>query len=716
MRSFAFVLALLTAAPGAAAELILELLPASEPLRCEVAAVSVSSPSGKSAELPLTPPVILTSSAASIRVNVDAFPAEVVPVAKGCWAGRQLVSDSTIPLTVKMWPAATVLGGMSFEKKGEEPRQITGSFVSVSGDPVAEAVACSLESKLWRCSVPAGRPLHLKVSIGDFAPLFVWDVNVQPEAVQDTGIHTLVRGAAIAGRAVLERGRPAANANVALRLLTSGGQPPGDRSAKRLQTRTNASGYFQFTGLEPGLYSLASQVDGRGDAVLESIEVRAGEHLQLREPLVHVELAELAVLLQPPVSPSQKPWSVELLRDSGRDSEVVSVARGPASVDGYWSKAGLQPIEYLLRVSDAEGSQVVSRRIVLRGGPEQLTVDVVAIGVRGRVLAGEKGLAADVVFEYEGRRVKTTSDEDGAFNVDFPAAGSWTPSVTAGGGRVRLEPVQIASTQEEALILRIPGGGVRGKVLDAGGRPAGSALVALTRGIGQKSTAYADENGRFELIGVDPGEYTIYAEAGEGFGGPLPLTIREDETAEIDLRLDALKEVTGVVTSASGAAASGAVVRSFDPLTGLMEETIADGRGAFSFKVRPRSTTIDLIVLAPPYPIAMRQLSLGDRRVTSAHVQLAPAGTKLRVYILRSPPWPVLTGPDGVTRSLGLLLMPLFGRSSWREFVEGGFNFFLEPGPYVICGDGTPPCQQLQLAAHAETTVQFLGAPTKGTN
>jgi hypothetical protein len=615
-----------------------------------------------------------------------------------------------------MWPAATVLGGIAFEGKTEEARQIAASFFDATGDSDAEAVACTVEAKVWRCSVPAGRPLHLKVAIDDFAPVFVWDVSVQPEAVQDTGIHTLVRGAAIAGRAVLERGRPAANATVRLVPLTLGGQSKVDRVAKRLQTRTNTGGHFQFTGLEPGLYRLASQVEGRGDAVLEAIEVRAGEHIQLREPLVHAELAELAVLLQPPVSRSQKPWSVELLRHSERDSEIVSVVKGPASVDGYWSKAGLQPTEYLLRVRDAEGSQAVSRKIVLRGGPEQLTVDVVAIGVAGRVLAGDNGIAAELAFEYDGRRVKATSDDEGAFKVDFPAAGSWRPSVTVGAAKVRLEPVEIAATQEDALILRIPGGGVRGKVLDQTGRGAANALVALTRDSRQTSTAYADEDGGFELIGVEPGEYTIYAEAEQSFAGPLPLTIAEDETRELDLRLESWKEVTGVVTTASGAAASGAVVRSFDPLSGLVEDTIADGRGAFSFKVKPRSRTVDLIVLSPPNPIAMRQLTLGDRRVTSAHVQLAPLGTKLRVYIQRSPPWPVLTGPDGVTRSLSLLLMPLLGRSMWRELVEGGFNFFIEPGPWVICGDGIPPCRQLQLAAHAETTVYFLTPVASGTN
>ncbi|HYK04140.1 MAG TPA: carboxypeptidase-like regulatory domain-containing protein [Thermoanaerobaculia bacterium] len=707
-----------TIIPASAAEIVLEFVPASSAARCEVTAVVVTSPVAPSKVVPLTPFVVVGGAGGAARVTLDGFPVELAPVAAGCWAPPlQLVADPVVPVVTELWPSATVLGGISFERKGEKPKKIEASFIDVAADRGSQRVACELDAEVWRCEVPAGRPLHLKIAIDNFAPLFVWDVSVQPGAVQDTGIQTLVRGAAISGLGVLDRGRPAVGANVRLLPLTAGHQTPVDRAAKRHQTKTNARGHFQFTGVEPGVYRLVSALAGRGDAVLEAVEIRPGEHLELREPLVHRELAELTLLLQPPVAPSQMPWSVELFRDGEREFEVVPVTRGPASVDGYWTRNGLQPMSYNLRILDADGSRVVSQEILLRGGREQITVDVATIGVAGRVLAGDGGIAAEVKFESEGRSVRSKSDGEGAFTIAFPGAGTWTPSVSVGTARVRLETVEIKSPHEDELILRLPGGRVRGRVLDQTGRPASNVLVRLTRAIRSVSSAYSDETGEFHLIGVEGGQYSISAETDETFGGPLPLTAREDETAEIEIRLEPWKEVTGVVTTASGAAASGAVVRNFDASTGLMEDTIADGRGAFSFRVTPRSATIELIVLAPPHPIAMRRIALAERRVTSAHVQLSAEGTRLRVYILRSPPWPVLTGPDGVARSLGLLLMPLFGRSSWREFVEGGFNFFIEPGPYVICGNGTPPCQQLQLAAHAETTVHFLNNPVaSGTN
>jgi hypothetical protein len=58
--------------------------------------------------------------------------------------------------------------------------------------------------------------------------------------------------------------------------------------------------------------------------------------------------------------------------------------------------------------------------------------------------------------------------------------------------------------------------------------------------------------------------------------------------------------------------------------------------------------------------------------------------------------------------------MPLFERGLPRELVDGGFNFHLEPGAYRLCDYPDVPCRELQLAAHAETTVMLSNPqPTK---
>lgn len=711
VRPVVLVLVLFTVAAAKADPVVLEIVRASPAVRCRVTAVAVKTPAAGMREIPLAEPVMVAETFTSVPVTISDWPAEVVPIGKGCWAASlHITAPAADPFRVEVWPAATVIGGLAFERKSETPRAIAGALLDPAGRS-PEPLACELSDRIWRCTVPAGRTLNLQVAVDDFAPLFVWDVNLVPDAVYDSGIQTVVRGAAVAGRAMLDRGRPAANARIRILPLAAGHQPASDRAMKARETRSNAGGHFQLAGLEPGVYRIVSTVEGRGNAVIESLELRAGEHVQLREPLFHEELAELIVLLTPPVSSSQAPWSVELLRAGDRDMELVSVIKGAASVDGYWSKAGLQPMQYQLRVIGPQGSHLVARDVVLHGGREQITIDVSALRVTGKVLAGDAGVVAELTFDNNGRSVNTTSDEEGAFTAEFPVAGLWRPRVSVGRTRLRLEPVEIADPPTDELILRLPGGGVAGKVFDTNGKPVVDVVVAL-KGVGMMPSTTSDGDGKFRLIGVEAGQYTIEAAAGEDLAaGPLPVTIAKDEVTEIDLRMEPWREVTGVVTTANGAPASGAVVRNYDPLTGLLEDVFADARGAFSFKVKPRSSTIDLIVLAPPAPIAMRQISMGNRRVVSANVQLAPVGTKLRIYIPRTPPWPVLTGPDGVSRSLGLLLMPLFERRMWRELVDGGFNFLLEPGPYRLCEYGGTPCRELQLAAHAETKV-ILSMPT----
>jgi hypothetical protein len=465
--------------------------------------------------------------------------------------------------------STVVIGEVALSRREKPPRVIRGSFVDAEGKEASEQPAdCSLEGLAWRCAVPAGRPLHLRVLIDDHAPLYVWDV-VAGEERFDTGIHTLVRGASISGRVIGE--------DALLRLVPSlaAHQPASDRELTSLKAKPDRQGYFQFSGVPPGRYRLVSRLRGHADAVRE-VEVARGQDLRLDEPLRHTVLGALEVFLTPPVARSGRPWKVVLKRPAERIAQMELAGEGLAGVDGFWSREGLQPGPYLLMVVDG-GSEVAHQLVELRGGQERLVLPISAIDVRGRVTAGDKPVEAMVRFDFidaTGRRVETKTDADGTFAVTFPVAGEWRPSIMAGEAQMKLEPVTIRSPHDEELSLELPGGRVQARVMDGNGA-AVPAAVLLRRDGKTVASGLTDDDGKLELFGLAAGAYAAEAEGDEGFAGPVTVAIDEEHPAELELRISAYRNVTGQILSSDGSAASGAIVRVLDDSSQAYADTIA---------------------------------------------------------------------------------------------------------------------------------------------
>jgi hypothetical protein len=653
--------------------------------------------------------LLAVDSSSLITIGTPAETSKLLALTENCWTEPVPVADS---VTVDLWPRGSVIGELASERQ-IEPRAVHGVFVDAEADRNAgksteeHSVECTLQGRAWRCSVPANRPLHLRLAVDDFAPLYVWDLVVRETS--DVGVQQLVRGGSIVGRVVDDTGQPIRNAQVSLAPVTAAHQPAADRQLTRSRARSDAKGYFQLIGVPAGEYRIASSAEGRADAEHERIEVRAGEDLRITQPLVHAMLAELEVVITPPVSASQRPWKVLLRRPGSRMSEVIRVAEGDAGPNGVWRKENLQPGSYQMTILTADDSEVARQSVELRGGPERILVTVSAIEVHGKVVPSE--IAGEVALEFvrEGRRVKSTTDAEGAFTAAFPTPGTWHPSIYLGptGADMRLAPVEIESSHDDELVLEVPAGRIRGRVLAPDGRPA-RGVVRVRRDGRMAAQGQTDDDGRFDLFGLVPGSFDIEGETSDAFAGPIPIEVTGERAVEIDLRTASSREVTGSVVTADGAAASGAVVRVFDPATRAYDDIIADGRGSYSFRVNPSAAMVDLIFIAPPHPIALRRFPIrADKRTVSiGAVQLASAGSKLRVLIQRTPPWPSLRTADGRTYALVLLLAPRFGYGPFRELVNGVFEFWIEPGSYTLCNDAGE-CHAANLAPHAEALVKF---------
>lgn len=714
-RSLSAVLAALVYAHSAPArEITVTARPVIADSRCTIEAFALHNGSEDGARVAIEPPLIVTSPVVT-TLTVSDEARQLSAVTEDCWANRVALSDSTDAVTVDMWPAGVVRGKYAMARGTRQPRVIAGTFVDATAERNDGAVAehslqCTMQSEVWQCSVPAQRPLHLKLTIDDFAPIYLWDLIVRDTT--DTSDQTLAPGGSVVGRVSGPMDQPIENARVVLVAATSAQQPAADRQLTSLRARSDAKGYFQFVGVPPGSYRLTSAAAGLADAIRERIEIRAGQDLRLDDDLVHRPMAELEVIVTPPVSATQQPWTLRLRRAGEGLSEVVRVAEEPVRPDGVWTRANLQPASYTLTVHDAAGSEVARRTVELQGGPERVLIEVVAIEVHGKVVPADLARGVSIDFRRSGRSVRTTTDEDGAFSAAFPLPGLWQASLTLGAneGEVRLEEVEIRSPHDEELLLELPAGRLEGRVFGPNGLPA-AAVVRIDRGDRLVAERRTDEGGRFELTALTPGSYIAEAETTDAFAGPVTVEIDENEATEIELRATAFREITGSVITADGTAASGAVVRVFDPMTRTYEDLIADGKGSYSFRVKPGAAFIDLIVIAPPHPIALRRIPVGGKRTQSiGAVQLAPTGAKLRVFLQQTPPWPMLRAPDGNAYPLGLLVAPRFGYGRPAEWVNGVYEFRVEPGSYTLCNDGGE-CHSAILAVHAESLVTF--APKK---
>jgi uncharacterized GH25 family protein len=682
---------LLAAQSAIAGQITVTLRPASENTRCAVGGFAIHVSDGTAHELLLHDPILLTGGPVAVQVSIPDDGTDLTPLVKDCWTEAVSLAQNSDRVTADLWPASMISGEVAPERSSTAPRAIVGSFVDASVErneskaAAEHVVACSLEGKAWRCSIPTGRPLHLKLAFDDFAPLHLWDIDARIATV-DTGIHTLVRGATIVGRVVAEPRQPVKGAEVILMAMTAAHQSAADRQLTALHSRSDAKGYFQFVGVQPGTYRLVSKTPGRGDAVRNEVEVGRGQDLRLDEPLVHAPMASLEVIVSPPMSASQRQWKIVLRRPSDLLHTSERVAEGAVSAAGRWSREDLQPGPYDLTVLDG-GSEVARQLVELRGDAERLLVTISTIDVHGRVVAGDEGVAgATLQFDFvedRGRRVEITTDDEGRFRAAFSNAGAWRPSLSLPPNvtETRLPPVDIRSPHDEELLLTIPGGRIKGSVLGTDGHPA-PATVILKNGTRVAANGFTDDHGSFELFGLAAGAYTVEAEADSGFAGPLPISVVEDEVTEVDLTVAALHTVTGQIISADGIAASGAIVRVLDDITGSYEDVIADGRGVYSFKAKPSADFVDLLVFATPHPIAFRRIQVGSKGTVSAPpIQLQPVGSIVRVYLPRvPPPWPTIAGATGRPFGLNLLTPPRFGLSSRGGPGDGSTQLSLEPG------------------------------------
>ncbi len=380
------------------------------------------------------------------------------------------------------------------------------------------------------------------------------------------------------------------------------------------RTTTDRAGRFLLEGLGPGSHGIAASHLDWAPAVLTDV-VAGRRDLELR---LH------------------KGAAIEgLVRDSARRPVVgaaVSSSGGPMSHDRTPSATTDAEGRFVLeRVSDGIVHLEVSaegypRRIhgplkIARGErlrdvaitlEEGATVAGLVLAPDGTAAGGARVRLTSTILEHALSTREATTGADGRFQIDgLSAMQEWSGYATAGGGlAAEIAPFQPGPGVVDLGAIQLgEGASVSGRITDEAGTGIAGARVHLraTRGsVGriqvtvhvaavagiapESASVETGVDGSYRLEGVEPGEYSVQAEAA-GFATGDGNTLRLDAGAQLagqDLVLGRGLRIAGSVADDRGRALPGVTVSlqrnvPHDALATLASTT-SDSAGSFSFE------------------------------------------------------------------------------------------------------------------------------------
>lgn len=435
-------------------------------------------------------------------------------------------------------------------------------------DPGARSVRTGDDGRFAFKALRAGS-WSLVASDGLHAPSSSLPLDLQPgSALVDLSLH-LGAGGMLTGEVYDARGAPDAGRTIMAMSMTAG----DGKTAL-----ADAAGRFSIPHLAPGQYMVVAQPDL---SRLSEIEQR-GDEVDPMDFMSSMKTASATitegstthvVLGAPPKAPVRIFGRVTEAGEPVGEGSVMVISEGrslleawkPGRVDAsgryevvidepgdvlvsYQSRAFRgSGIEYYVRVPAASEHRF---DIELPSG----SIEGVVLGPDGQPLPGERvsieresGLRS--LGTMDGQAGERT-DEAGRFRFTRLLPARYT--LRAGGERVGLERLGASvvagievgeSTRIRDLRIQLPRSGkLRGRVLDAAGRPAAGVTIFVRDRTGRTlepfSSTLTDAEGRFERDGIAPGEVSVSAR-GDGLASPEvgPLRIREGAETEVELRL-----------------------------------------------------------------------------------------------------------------------------------------------------------------------------------
>jgi hypothetical protein len=614
-----------------------------------------------------------------------------------CWSPVVRVNwSSESPLQIPVYRAATVSGKL----RGEH------GDLEASFDPPSAKEKCSIRSDgRFLCRIPSG-VRDLKLAVDGASPWYFWDVDT----TRDVDVGELVPrlGASLSGSVDSSR------KNVVVTLRPRMFAESHDTAAQsRLQTfkaEPNSRGFFQFSGLPPGTYTIEAAAPSASPSIPVDIEVREPREYALETKLRLNALAELDIAVLPPLDPFGKPWRVKVARYVPMSAYLKVVAEGTFSESGFWKREKLAAGPHQFEIVDSTGNVHHSRDVDLQANTPLQAVSISFVRIAGTVRTGERPLAARLHFNsLKGEQVTTRSDAEGRFETYVAHEGNWTVEISPFKSwqtlRINAVAIRSSATKDVATVdLSLPGGSVRGKVVDEDGKPIKSGvLIRIGRGSPLSETMSDPQDG-FRLVGLARGSYDLIAQAEDAEGDPRPITIGDTEE-EVTLVARHTRNLLVWLGTSSGRPLAGAIVRYWTSLSSYIHEAATGPGGTFTVPVTSTTPLITAVIVAPGAPRALVTLSPSEERL---EVVLPDVSGRLHVILGNTPPWPwIVSGPSEAV--LFSFMMPHSGGGPPPEFQSGGMAIDIVPGDYSICADPfhTSDCMLAHVVAGVTTTVDF---------
>lgn len=655
------------------------------------------------------------------QVEVELPPRSVWSVqveSGGLWAPEAVVmvgaGEAPTVVAFPLWRTRLLTGTVKTKDRAAAvPAVLSNRFdISDESTPGAGSVhgtaTCPVsEAGEFHCEAPAAR-LDVKLSARGFIPHYRWGLDLT-ETTRSLGTLTLEAGASLVGWIEAEVGRlDPQQVEIELSPWQAVRHDPrlGEQLARtRYVARPNERGFFQLDGLRAGAYLLEARHPDYAATRVFPLDVLPEAEIALQAPVVLRPPLTLTIQLDPPLDWLGTPWAVRVLRGAAGSSsfEVEPTYQGVATTQGSLVLPGQAPGRYSIQVSDARGNVFWSDPAVRieTENDADLYVPLDLVAIVGTVTLGDEPLAAHLAFggEHGSLHTRVESDEEGAFSGVLPHAGTWQVEVVEGEqGLHTVLRIEVPETGDSPrrVEIRIPDTLVYGTVVDSVGRPVAGATVLAGTG-GDSVQVGTDSRGRFEVLGMIPGEMALMARGRTADGvqssSKVSVTVAEEIPAgPVELRLKKLRELTGQVISERGPVPGAAVVILPPPgVGGFGASSQTDLTGNFRVEVPEAASRFQILVMPPGH--ALKAFEIDTHYGSSIALRVPMEGGTLELTVPEA-------GPDFLSERLVLTLEQEGIRLAkgqlyhWAVSHQGRFDRTgfviprLAPGYYRACLQG----------------------------